>query len=282
MSNKPNPLVGYFRTPKLYVSLPSQGRFYSTDIIDWPESGELAVYAMTAKDEVVMKNPDALLNGEAVCQVLTSCVPGIHQPKKLLSTDVDTLLVAIQAATQGDEVDVSATCPKCKNKMDLKASVSSMMDRMETMQDEYAVSLDNGLVIGIQPYTYAHTIKSGIAEFKSSRSLKSIADIKDEMEQLSVFNTNFQQIAVLNFELLIESVLYIKTPDGETVSDKNSIQEFLENCDGAIGKKISEEAKRVNSVGIPSKVTIVCTNDECKHEFETEVNFDPVNFSTAS
>ena len=53
-----NPLSGHFRSPKLYTRLPSAGRYYSEKVVEMPESGELPVFPMTAKDELIMKNPD--------------------------------------------------------------------------------------------------------------------------------------------------------------------------------------------------------------------------------
>ena len=108
MSNTPNPLSEYFRSPKLFVKLPTGGMFYDKDIVEYPESGELPVFPMTAKDEVMMKNPDALLNGEAVCSLISSCVPNVKNPRLMISNDVDTLLIAIQGATNGDDIEVSA------------------------------------------------------------------------------------------------------------------------------------------------------------------------------
>ena len=66
MANNHNPLAGHFRVPKLYTELPSGGKFYDSDTIDFTENDELPVFPMTAKDEIMLKNPDALLNGEAV------------------------------------------------------------------------------------------------------------------------------------------------------------------------------------------------------------------------
>ncbi len=57
-----NPLSGYFRAPKLYTKLPSGGRFYTDDVVDLSENKEVAVYALTAKDEAILKNPDAVSN----------------------------------------------------------------------------------------------------------------------------------------------------------------------------------------------------------------------------
>jgi hypothetical protein len=56
-----NPLSDYFRQPGTYITLPSNGRFYK-DKLTLSDSGELAIYPMTAKDELRLKNPDALFN----------------------------------------------------------------------------------------------------------------------------------------------------------------------------------------------------------------------------
>ena len=48
-----NPLIQAYRKPALYVSLPSGGKFYDPK----PKlsvDGELAIYAMTARDELIL------------------------------------------------------------------------------------------------------------------------------------------------------------------------------------------------------------------------------------
>lgn len=74
-----NPLKKYFRQPKVYVTLPSKGEYWPDGTIEIPESGEFPIYAMTAKDELAMKTPDALLNGQATVDVIQSCVPNIKK-----------------------------------------------------------------------------------------------------------------------------------------------------------------------------------------------------------
>ena len=132
MSKQPNPLSGHFRSPKLYVQLPSGGKFYDSDIVNYPESGELPIYPMTAKDELIMKNPDALLNGEAISQLITSCVPNIKNVRQLISNDVDVLLVAIQGATHGDDIEVATNCPACEKEVSGVASVEGAIETQTT------------------------------------------------------------------------------------------------------------------------------------------------------
>ena len=54
-----NPLSQFFRQPKVYIKLPSGGRFWPPGSQDVSDSGEYAVYAMTAKDELMFKTPDS-------------------------------------------------------------------------------------------------------------------------------------------------------------------------------------------------------------------------------
>ena len=71
-----NPLSGYYRQPKIYIRLPSGGEYYPEGALDVSENGDYPVFAMTAKDELMLKTPDALLSGESTVEVIKSCVPG--------------------------------------------------------------------------------------------------------------------------------------------------------------------------------------------------------------
>tara|TARA_A200000159_G_C7261279_1_gene313192 strand:- start:37 stop:891 length:855 start_codon:yes stop_codon:yes gene_type:complete len=278
-----NPLSGFYRAPKMYTKIPSGGKYYEDKIIDWPDADELPVYPMTAKDEMIMKNPDALLNGEAVAQVIQSCVPCIKEPRKMISNDVDTLLIAIQGATYGDEIKVTSKCPECETENVGAASVEGCLDAMVTVQEDYKFETDSGLEITIQPFLYENTIQAGLANFKTQRSLQALQEVKDEMEQLKTFNENFKSIAGLNFQLIVDSVNSISgEADGEKfiVTDTNSIREFLENCEASIGNEIEKQIADVNALGVNKEFQQVC--EECEHVYPATIGFDPVNFSMAS
>jgi len=68
-----NPLKAYFRRPAIYLKLPSEGKYYPQGSVDIPVNGEVAVYPMTAVDEITTKTPDALFNGSAVVEIIKSC-----------------------------------------------------------------------------------------------------------------------------------------------------------------------------------------------------------------
>lgn len=278
-----NPLSGYFRAPKLYTKIPSQGKFYSADIVDMPETGELAIFPLTAKDETVMKNPDALLNGEAIAQVIASCVPAVKKPRQLLGNDVDALLVAIQGATHGDDIEVKGKCPECDSEVTGVASVESALASMSVLEQTYQFVTVSGLTIEVRPFTYNSSVKAGIANFQSTRSLQSLSKLTDEMEQLKAFNESFVRMAALNFDLIVDSIASITgiDPDGETfvVSDRDQIREFMENCESSVGKGVEKYIEEVNKIGVNKRVQLEC---EEHGVFEQEIGFDPVNFFIGS
>ena len=99
-----NPLSNWFRQPKIYVKLPSQGRFYPPNTLDVSSNDEYPVFAMTAKDELMFKTPDALLSGQSTVEIIKSCIPAIKEPWQMPSIDVDFALIAIRIATYGENI----------------------------------------------------------------------------------------------------------------------------------------------------------------------------------
>ena len=288
MNKTQNPLSAYFRAPKLFTKIPSGGKFYAEGVIEFNDDSslELAIFPMTTKDELLLKNPDALLNGEAVASLIHSCVPEIKNARELYSADVDALLIAIRGASGGDNVDVAAKCPKCETITDVTVSVASSLQSMEELKDLYQITLANGLVITGMPFSYKNTIKAGVASFQSTRSMQSIATLTDDMERLKAFNSSFVKLADLNFELLIDAIYSVVYQDEEgedvAIKDKLIIREFLENTDSTLGKEIEAFINSINAKGVNSEVQIVCNNEECGEEFVSSINFDPVNFFTGS
>ena len=109
MSNSsPNPLAKHFRQPVLYIKLPSNGRWWPEGSVDIPVTGEIPVYSMTAKDEITMKTPDALMNGSSTVHVIESCCPSIHNAWKMPAIDLDSILIAIRIASYGKEMEFTS------------------------------------------------------------------------------------------------------------------------------------------------------------------------------
>ena len=148
-----NPLRQYFRRPAVYIKLPSGGKIYSKDVVNLPENGELPVYPMTAIDEITIRTPDALFNGNAVPEVIKSCVPAIKDPWGLISGDLDAVLVGIRAAGGQNNLEVDSTCPSCQDSSTFGVNLVGLLSTLKMA--DYSIPLEmNDLEIKLRPMTY--------------------------------------------------------------------------------------------------------------------------------
>src|SRR6056300_1484429 len=193
-----NPLRKYFRQPKVYITLPSKGKFYPQGSLDLPENGELPVFAMTAKDELTMKTPDALLNGEATVSVIQSCVPNIKNAWKLPSVDLDAVLIAIRLATYGDKMDINTTVPNINVEksytLDLRQVLNSLVTN--TFEDIFEI---NDMKVHLRPLTYEEFTEASMKTFEEQRIFALVNDdgIPDS-EKIKKFNQSFMKITEIN------------------------------------------------------------------------------------
>ena len=284
--NNQNPLQSYFRSVKMYINLPSGTTYYTPDVIEFNESGEVAIYPMTAKDELLIKNPDALLNGEAIVEIIKSCVPNVKQPKKLLSNDIDAMLIAVRHASYGDDIDLDATCPECGHDNHVTINITQSLSGMEYLDEIYFLSLENGIHIYVKPFSYQEVLKSLKAQFEQYKIAQALTedDTSDE-EKLKIFNDSFKTLAKLNFELLTNCIIKV-TNEGApndtemVVTDPKHILEFLQNVDKEIFNQLDNLIKKINGIGVKKLFDVNCA--KCNNTWEANLDFNPVTFFTNS
>lgn len=280
-----NPLHKYFRQPKVWVKLPShKGNFVPEEAINYTdEKKELAVYPMTAKDEILFQNPDALLNGEAVLKTIQSCVPQIKSPADLLKNDIDFLLAIIKSVSY-ETYDATSTCPSCRHENEFSLDLDTLINSTEFLDSVYPVNLDNGLTILVQPYSYRTTMKLLSIGFEESKFIRSLQDSSldnDDRARMAKLSGIIESLSDLNFDVVADSVsAVIDEGEGVKVEDKASIREFIVNIDRESASKISKKVQDISEIGLSTELGAKCTN--CGHEWEAELNFDPVTFFTKS
>lgn len=270
-----NPLANYFRQPKVYIKLPSQGNFYPKDSLDRSANDEYAVYAMTAKDELMFKTPDALMNGSATVEVIKSCVPSITNPWDMPSIDLDAILIAIRIATYGDEMEVSTGCPACSSVNDYSVNLTPYLDHAQNFQYNNTVTV-GPLVIHLRPYTYKEVTKTAIKTIEQQKIFNIVNDdsISDE-DKLEKFGESFVKLTSLTVDVITGCIDKIETPDG-IVTDKVMIREFINNSDGEVFRKISDRINQLKDELSLKASNVKC--GECEHEFGIELSMDQANF----
>ena len=156
-----NPLRQFFRQPSIYLKLPSNGQFWAPDSLELPENGEIPIYPMTAIDEISYRTPDALFNGQAVINVVQSCVPAIKDAGKIPSVDLNAILVAIRIASYGHSLDINTTCPECKNEDEFSVDLRMILDSLRC--PDYSEQMDQGdLQVKFKPSSYEEQNKSAM------------------------------------------------------------------------------------------------------------------------
>ena len=276
-----NPLKKYYRQPKQFVRLPSNYKYYKPGTIQIPESGDVAVFPMTAKDELLFKTPDALLNGEATVRVIQSCIPAITNAWEMPALDIDTCLVAIRMATYGTKMQVKVFVPKTKIEKDMELDLQAALDRLlsNTYEEQF---LYQNMEVTTRPLTYKEFTEAAIKTFEEQR-LATVVQDKDmpEEEKIKRFQASFSKLTDINIQMVSASVASIRV-DGQTVTDKTQIQEFLENTSKEFYQTIIDQStKQKDNFTIPP-VEMTATPEEIKagapETYKVPVLFDQSNF----
>ena len=280
MNTKSNPLSKYFRKPTIYVQIPTGGRFNPE--IDKTILDEIPIMPMTAIDEISMSNPDELLNGEALVNLIASCVPSIPEPRNLCNVDADFLYLAIKHATYGKNIEHTHTCSNCEEQADYNIDINSILDKFPEIHDVEPVEYKD-LKIYVHPPKMESMTRMALIEVEQTRILDAISDTGDEsiteIELAKQFALSFRKVSKQNVNLLIEAIDRIETLD-EVVTDKDTILEFMNNCETKVITRINDQITKVNNRP-KDLTTFEFTCDACDNKEKVKFELNPVNFSSA-
>lgn len=270
-----NPLKQYFRRPAIYLALPSKGKDYPEGIIDFPENGELPIYPMTAIDEITTKTPDALFNGNAVAELIKSCVPNIKDPWKVSSADLDAILLAIKAASGTENLELDSTCPKCKEQSTYKINLVGILSTLNA--PDYSAVLEVGeLKIKFGPLTYKEVNEAGIAQFEVQRMFTTLDQLVDDKEKVEKTKDVLIRLTEVTINLISKTIQYIETTSNEKVDDTDHIIEFLKNCDKNMYTAIRDYHTKLKSKTEIKPLDVKCIN--CEHEYKQPFTLNVSDF----
>lgn len=275
-----DPLSHFYRTKEIFVKLPSKGYWYKQKP-NLTVDGEVGVYPMSVKDEVLFKVPDTLYNGDALFEVLKSIAPDIIDPYEICLVDVDVLLIASRASLNNGEMNVSARCPHCNKTHEYAIELSSVLANVKHIStDPVELELSNGLIITFKPNTLASVTASHIQNTESVRIAAQITDNTDPAYAKELFKSSLEKTAGATIIVLADSIEKILTPDGTVVSDIESISRWLANTDSKTIELIKKHSSALNENGIQKEFLFTCSNDECGEEFKSPLEYNPAFFFT--
>lgn len=272
MSN--NPLKQYFRRPAIYIKLPSQGKYYDRSIVEATENGEFPVFPMTAIDEITARTPDALFSGQAVVDIIQSCIPNIKNAWKINVIDLDTILIAIKVASNGEEMDVNSVCPACNEEGKYGINLVSLL------KDQHSINYDETLKVGelevkFKPLTYFESNKNNLIQYELQKMIAMLENYEDTEEKRKETKQLVEKLNKTMVEIIASTIESIKTPE-TVVTNSDFIYEFLVHCDKQTNNLIRDYSISLKNKNQLEPLKIKCVH--CQHEYSQQLVLNITDF----
>lgn len=274
MTIQNNPLKQYFRRPAIYLKLPSEGKYYPQGSVDIPVNGEVAVYPMTAVDEITTKTPDALFNGSAVVEIIKSCIPSIKDPWEIPLIDLDPILVAIRTATNGNNMDITSKCPACGEEASYGINLGNLLGTLQKGKYDEPLILQD-LSFRFKPLAYKQINKINQVQFEIQTVVMGLDSIEDDNVRKQKSNETMQKLNDLSVSLVSETIESITTPSS-IVSEKEFIIDFLKNCEKQTFESLRNYAIKMRESSEIKPLKMKCIH--CQHEYDQSLILNPTDF----
>lgn len=280
--SKVNPLAGLMRQPKLSIKLPSQGQFWPTGSINTTADGEYKVFSMTAKDELLLRNPATQTGGQALVDVIQSCIPDIRNAWETPGIDLDAILIAIRIATYGPTMQVPIVVEEVPESYEV-----NLLEVLDTILEnagwEEQLVLDDGMIIFVSPMSYKDVAKAGQETTETQKIMNIVNDDKmDEEKKVELFRESFVKLTNITLSVVFSSIKKIITADNVIVDNPKFIQEFMDNADRDVFTKVRTRINELtlqNSIK-PVKVesTPAMRDAGAPDVIDLPIEFSPANF----
>jgi|688.fasta_scaffold00326_17 hypothetical protein len=278
----PNPLAAFMRQPKIYIKLPSQGKFWPNGSLEVTETGEYPVYSMTARDELMLKIPDAVMSGQAVVDVIQNCMPHIKNAWHIPAIDLDIILIGLRLATYGEIMETPITVGE--NEFTCNVDLRQVLDSLYAkISWEDAISINDNLTVFVKPLTYKHISEAALKSFETQKIMSIVGnDEISEEEKIKAFKESFNKLTEVTISIVQNSVYKIDSSAGSTDNPQH-IKEFVNNIDKQMFNTIQNflETQKANNA-VPN-LTITTPQDikdkgYTEDKIEVPLVFDPSTF----
>jgi len=280
--NQHNPLVSFMRQPKIYIRLPSGGEYWPNNSLVVSENEEYPVYSMTAKDELMLKIPDAVISGQAVVEVIQHCMPNIKNAWMVPSIDLDVILIAIRLATYGEQMTTPITIGE--DTVDYVVDLRVVMDNLQQQITwDPVVSINDDLTVFVRPMNYKQISEGAVKTFETQKILQLVNnESMSEEDKLAAFKDSFNKLTDITIGMVQSSIYRVDSSQGST-ENTEFIKEFVDNVDKDLFNAVQThvEALKENNTIRPLLVEVT---EEMKQQGITgdtvtvPLVFDPATF----
>lgn len=273
-----NPLKQFFRKPGIWIKLPSQGKFYEARPAELNDMGEIPVYPLTAKDELMLKNADSLLNGNAITQLISSCAPCIKDPVNMPSIDLDAILVAIKRCTYGDKMDVATQCDCAEGTTnEVSVDLNYLISNISVIDEIPPIEHGSGVKIYTKPITVNHLLKLNWVQYEQIRNLQ-LAEQQNlpEKEKMDMLSKSYEALTTESINVVCSSIDTVLLPDGIMVKDQSMIEEWVRDLSKPEYSKLEATIMNTNSKGVNKEFSVQC--QKCNNVYKSTIDLNPTTF----
>ena len=265
----------YKRQPRLFIDLPTEGKFYSAEVCDRFES--IPVFGMTAMDEMMLRTLDALFSGEATAQVIKSCIPDIKDPWGLVGYDIDYVLLSIRIATYGSSIPVTTKCPKCQTETEADINLQALLEMVNGYNIQKSFKIKD-LEFILKPITYRQTTDFSVQSYTLQKQIAFVdqKELTDE-DRDKELNDLLLQSSNLNLSVALTHIGEIVQGDNSE-ADPKVIYEWVKDNDVEFYNKIRDTILDMTESWKLPDFDSACTNEECKHQYKSNLEMDYANF----
>jgi hypothetical protein len=276
-----NPLAAFMRQPKIYIRLPSNGEFWPSGSLEISDTGEYPVFSMTAQDELMLKIPDALMNGQSVVDVIQHCMPNIKNAWNTPSIVMEMILIAIRLATYGEKLTTPITIGDIE--MEYQVDLRSVMDSLtrDITWDPY-IQINDDLTVHVRPINYKQVTQLAIQNFETQKIMQIANDDKmSDDEKVKIFKKSFNKLTGVTIGMIANSIYRVDSTNGAT-ENPQYIKEFIDNADKEIFNKIQSHLEKLREQNTLKPVQVAVT-DEMREKGITGDTIDiPLTFDAAA
>lgn len=259
-----------FRQPSIYVTLPSNNisKYANIEFVS-----QIPIFSMSTHDELILRIPDALLNGQTTVDIIQNCCPSIRNAWDIPLNDITTILAGIRIATDGNESELTIHCQKCKSYNNYSVNLQNFISSVKNVWEiPLRISTQNGLlIINFEAPKYSVVNMWNLTDFKISKQMFQVQQVEDLEYQEELAIDLLSQKQTLQHEKLIACIKNIKI-DNYVENDRNTINDFVTNIEADIFKQLQTTFIDMLQQSKLSNFKVNCA--ECQVEIDVNIDLD--------
>jgi hypothetical protein len=202
--------------------------------------------------------------------------PNIKNGWNIPMMDMDPILLAIRAATNGNTMDIESVCPKCEEQGEYEINIVTLLNTLSPGDYDSQPQIGD-LKFKFRPISYEKMNKINTAQFEIEVALRNLAKLEDsDPIKMQESSAAMKKVTTLSMGLLAESIECITTPTSE-VNEHEFILDYLKNCDHKTYDAIRSMIIKLREGTELKPLPVKCVH--CSHEFTQKLVLNMISTS---